>query len=66
MFKLGVIEESLETLDILEILKPFFFSQRIEKVPKDIYPIWHTNEYHVSENEINILLPILEQNIKQT
>ena len=32
MLRLGIIEESLENKDILEILKPYFISQYIENV----------------------------------
>lgn len=32
MFRLGIIEESLENKDILEILKPYFISRRIERL----------------------------------
>lgn len=66
MFRLGVIEESLESLDTLNILKPFFYSQRIENVLEDTSPIWHTNEYHVPDDKIFDLLPILEQRVKPT
>ena len=37
MFRLGVIEESLENLDTLGLLKPFFFSQRIEVFTRPFY-----------------------------
>jgi hypothetical protein len=47
MFRLGIIEESLENNDILEILRPCFISQYIENIPEDECPVWHTNEYHV-------------------
>ena len=66
MFTLGIIEESLENIDVLEILKPFFHSQKIEEVDGDEFPIWHTNEYHVPDDRITELLPVLEQQVKQT
>ena len=66
MYRVGVIEESLESLDTLEVLKPFFFSQRIEEVPEDASPVWHTNEYHVPDDKITGLMPILEQQVKKT
>jgi hypothetical protein len=66
MFLLGVIEESLEDLNTLEVLKPFFFSQRIEEVPADASPIWHTNEYHVPDDKMIDLVPVLEQKVKLT
>jgi len=56
----------LKTPDTIKILKPFFFSQRIEEVPEDASPIWHTNEYHVPNEKINDLLHILEQQVKPT
>ena len=66
MFQLGVIEESLEAPDTLAALRPFFFSQRIEEVSEDDTPVWHTNEYHVPDEKINDLLPVLEQQVKPT
>ena len=39
MLRLGIIEESLENKDILEILKSYFISQYIENVPEDECPI---------------------------
>jgi len=66
MFRLGVIEESLENQDTLGILKPFFFSQRIAEVPGDEWPVWHINEYHVPDGKMAKLLPILEQQVKPT
>jgi hypothetical protein len=64
MYRLGVIEESLETSDTLERLKPFYFSQRLEEAPEDPSPIWHTNEYHVPDSQIVDLLPVLERQVK--
>lgn len=52
MFRLGIIEESMESKEILEVLKPYFISQYIENVPEDECPVWHTNEYHVPEDRI--------------
>ena len=66
MFRLGVIEESLEDRETLELLKPFFVSRRIEEVPDDPVPVWHTNEYHVPDGDISGLLPVLEQQVKPT
>jgi len=64
MFRLGVIEESLESPNALEMLKPFFFSQKIEEIPDDTTPMWHINEYHIPNEKINDFLPILEQQVK--
>jgi len=66
MFRLGIIEESLESKDILENLKPYFISQYVEKVPEDDCPIWHTNEYHVEEDKICELLDMLKDVLKMT
>jgi len=41
MFRMGIIEESLESRDTLSILRPFFFSQRVAEVSDDEYPLWH-------------------------
>lgn len=66
MFRLGVIEESLEYKQALDKLAPFFFSQRIEKVPGDIEPVWHTNEYHVPDEKIESILDFLSDEVKLT
>jgi hypothetical protein len=66
MFKLGIIEESLESHKPLIALQPFFYCQRIEEVPEDVSPIWHTNEYHVPEDKMIEILPLLERQIKPT
>ena len=66
MFRLGLIEESLKNEKTLELVKPYLFSQRIENVPEDEYPTWHTNEYHVPDEEIKEILDILKEDIKLT
>ena len=66
MFRLGVIEESLKNPDALEMLKPFFFSQRTQEISGDPYPVWHTNEYHVENDALTKLLPLLERQVKKT
>lgn len=66
MFRLGIIEESLESREILEILKPYFISRYVENVPEDECPIWHTNEYHIPEEKICGLLDILKDVLKMT
>ena len=60
MFKLGIIEESVSDRTVLEELKPYFYSQRIENVPEDECPIWHTNEYHIDDNDIIIICEMLK------
>ena len=66
MFRLGVIEESIVHQEVLEIIQPYFFSQRIEEISDDEYPIWHINEYHISEKKIIEFLDILKESIKFT
>lgn len=66
MYQLGIIEESIDDKSILDAVKPFFFSGRIEEVPEDEVPIWHTNEYHVPDEKLVSLLPMLEKHIKPT
>ena len=66
MFRMGVIEESLENSDVLNTLRPFFYSQRLEEVSGDEFLIWHINEYHVPDEDINDLISILEQQVKLT
>ena len=66
MFTLGIIEESLKDSDVLELVKPYFFSQRIENIPENECPVWHINEYHVPDEKIEELLEVLKEGIKLT
>lgn len=66
MFRLGIIEESFENKKVLEGLNKYFVSQRVQKIPDDEFPVWHINEYHVAECEIERLLEVLKDCIKQT
>ena len=59
MYKLGVIEESLADSAALEDLKPYYFSQRIQNVPEDTVPVWHTNEYHIPDEKIEGICKML-------
>ena len=64
MFILGIIAESLESAEVLASIKSCLYSQRKEHVPTDENPLWHVNEYHVSDREMERLLPILANNVK--
>lgn len=66
MFRLGIIEESLKNVKMLELLKPYFYSQRIETIPEDEYTSWHVNEYHVPDEKIEELLNILKEELRLT
>lgn len=66
MFRLVIIEESLKHVKTLELVKPYFFLQRIENVLDDEYPIWHTIEYHVPDEKIEELLYVLKDEVKLT
>ena len=66
MFRLGIIEESLIDKEVLEKLKPYYISQRLQNIPEDQFPIWHINEYHVDDSIIENLLDILKGQIKKT
>ena len=66
MYRLGIIEESVCDRDILNTLASYFISQRIENVPEDECPIWHINEYHVSDDTIEMIADILKKYIKET
>lgn len=66
MFRLGIIEESLKDKDMLEDLKMYFYSQKIENVYDDAVPVWHTNEYHIEENELLIVMDKLKDNLLDT
>lgn len=66
MYRLGIIEESLENKGVLEVLGKYFVSQRIENVPEDECPIWHTNEYCVPRETLEDILDALKDSIKKT
>jgi len=66
MFRLGVIEESLENPDVLALLRPFLFSRLTAQVPGDACPVWHTNEYRVPDDRMAGLPPVLETAVKPT
>ncbi len=66
MFRLGVIEESLKNKNILDELQPYFYSQRIENVPEDTVPLWHTNEYRLDEKQLMTFMDSLKDNILDT
>lgn len=66
MFRLGIIEESIENSEILKMAQKNFVSQRIEHISEDEYSAWHINEYQVPDDKIRELLDILKDNIKAT
>lgn len=66
MYRLGLIEESLDDTDLLHMLTPYFISQRIENVPEDECPVWHINEYRVADDEIKDIADMLKQHVKKT
>ena len=66
MFHSGIIEESLNSQEPLKALEFCFVRQRIEHIPGDEYPVWHTNEYHVPEDQISAVLNLLKGCIKPT
>lgn len=66
MYRLGIIEESIDDKGILSGLTPYLVSQRIENVPEDECPVWHINEYHVAEKAIENIADMLKNHIKET
>lgn len=66
MYRLGIIEESIDDRDILCILNPYFISQRIENVSEDECQVWHINEYRVADDEIEGIADMMKQHIKET
>lgn len=66
MYRLGIIEESIDDKNVLCDLVSYFVAQRIENVPEDEYPIWHINEYQVAEDKIMDVADMLKQQIKET
>ena len=66
MYRLGIIEESIDSKNKLCDLASYFVSQRIENVPEDEYPVWHINEYQVAEHKITDVADMLKQHIKET
>lgn len=51
---------------VLEELKPYFYSQRIENVPEDKCPVWHTNEYHIDDDNIQNICELLKDYVLPT
>lgn len=66
MYRLGIIEESIDNKNILCDLASYFVSQRIEDVPGDEYPIWHINEYRIPEQNIWEVLDMLKDCVRKT
>lgn len=66
MYRVGIIEESIDDKGMLCVLDPYFASQRKEDVPEDECPLWHINEYHVPENKIEQVADILKSHVKET
>ena len=66
MYRLGIIEESIDNKNVLCRLASYFVSQRIENVSEDEYPVWHINEYQVVEHKITDVADRLKQHIKET
>ena len=60
MYRLGIIEESIDNKNVLCSLASYFVSQRIENVPEDEYPVWHINEYQVAEH--GTVMPLVKIN----
>lgn len=60
MYRLGIIEESIDNKNVLCRLASYFVSQRIENVPEDEYPVWHINEYQVAEHKIMDIADMLK------
>lgn len=66
MYRLGIIEESMDDMRVLRGLEPYFVSQRMEEVSEDEFPLWHINEYHVPEDKIRNIAELLQHHIKET
>lgn len=65
MFRLGIIEKSLVDKSILDDLKQYYISQRLQSVPDDEFLIWHINEYHVDDSIIENLLGLIQGKVKK-
>ena len=66
MYRLGIIEESLNDRNVLKELEPFFISRRTEAVPDDPCPLWHINEYHVPDHKIAAIAERLQMHVMPT
>lgn len=64
MFRVGIILESLEHIQVLNELDEYFLSEREEQVENDIEPIWHIREYRLPESTIEDYLDLLKEEIK--
>ena len=66
MYILEIIEESMDSGNVLCILAPYFITQRIEKLTDDEYSAWHINLYHIPDAQIKDTADILIHHIKPT
>ena len=66
MYRIGIIEESLDDTKILNAYKNYIHSSRVEEMPEDEFLIWHINEYHVPNDKMAELGLILSEHIKLT
>lgn len=66
MYRLGIIEESVDDRKILSDLASYLVSQRMENVSGDECPVWHVNEYQIPDNRIVKITDVLKQHVKKT
>jgi len=63
MYRLGVIEESLDDQAIVSSLAPYAISRMVQEVPGDQVPLWHSNVYRIPDGEAERLIPLLVEHI---
>ena len=65
IYKCGIIEESLDNKEILSRISKFLHKSRVAKMPKEEPDTWHVHEYHLPENDLQLLIPELMQHTKE-
>jgi len=63
-FYCAVIEESLIDNNALQKINQYYHSTRIEEVDDEKYPIWHVQEYHIPEAEMEQIFKAVCANLK--
>lgn len=66
MYRLGIIEESLNDRNVLKEFEPFFISRKTEVVPDDPSPVWHINEYEIPDEQVAAIAEQLRKIILPT
>lgn len=66
MYRLGIIEESLNNKQVLRALEPYIVNRRTECIPDDPSPVWHINEYEIPDEQVAAIAEQLRKSILPT